>query len=172
MAEQQNEPLISHQAKQTTINMGPAGGDSSKRAFKRSQINSLEENTNSMQKEMGRRQSGSSAGMAMHLPMSNMAMMTVDSSEDPKPREEPSSQKTCLQQAIGAGRDDFRPMCDELGNYLPMQCQKKTGYCWCVDANGKMIEGTMGLGRANCGGMSRGMARMAAVPNMLETKAE
>ncbi|XP_072524385.1 CD74 molecule, major histocompatibility complex, class II invariant chain a isoform X2 [Salminus brasiliensis] len=45
----------------------------------------------------------------------------------------------------------FRPQCDEEGNYLPMQCWHSTGYCWCVDKNGKEIEGTLMRGRPHCG---------------------
>ncbi|XP_064207923.1 CD74 molecule, major histocompatibility complex, class II invariant chain b isoform X2 [Anguilla rostrata] len=110
--QQQHQPLLSSQ---TSVNMGPDGGDSTKRALKvagitvlacaliagqaltayfllsqKSQINALEDSANSLKKEMVHRQSGSSAGMAMHLPMSSMSIMTDDTSEDPKPKDEPS----------------------------------------------------------------------------------
>ncbi|XP_038596592.1 HLA class II histocompatibility antigen gamma chain isoform X2 [Tachyglossus aculeatus] len=44
----------------------------------------------------------------------------------------------------------FRPKCDENGNYLPLQCQGSTGYCWCVYSNGTMITGTESRTRNNC----------------------
>ncbi|XP_074530199.1 CD74 molecule, major histocompatibility complex, class II invariant chain a [Halichoeres trimaculatus] len=45
---------------------------------------------------------------------------------------------------------DYRPQCDEQGNYKPMQCWYATGYCWCVDESGETIEGTTVRGRADC----------------------
>ncbi|KAG8580388.1 hypothetical protein GDO81_007277 [Engystomops pustulosus] len=36
----------------------------------------------------------------------------------------------------------FVPKCDEKGNYSPTQCHGGTGYCWCVTAEGKEIDGT------------------------------
>ncbi|XP_076313675.1 SPARC-related modular calcium-binding protein 1-like isoform X6 [Tachypleus tridentatus] len=34
------------------------------------------------------------------------------------------------------------PQCKEDGSYLEVQCHRTTGYCWCVDHNGKHIQGT------------------------------
>uniref|UniRef100_A0A3B3DVC5 Nidogen 1a n=2 Tax=Oryzias melastigma TaxID=30732 RepID=A0A3B3DVC5_ORYME len=34
------------------------------------------------------------------------------------------------------------PTCDENGEYEAMQCERWTGYCWCVDRNGVQIQGT------------------------------
>ncbi|KAI4872769.1 hypothetical protein NFI96_027006 [Prochilodus magdalenae] len=45
----------------------------------------------------------------------------------------------------------FHPECDEQGNYKPKQCWHSTGYCWCVDKNGKEIEGTLTRGELHCG---------------------
>ncbi|XP_040824025.1 nidogen-1 [Ochotona curzoniae] len=36
----------------------------------------------------------------------------------------------------------FVPECDEHGHYVPTQCHGSTGYCWCVDRDGREIEGT------------------------------
>uniref|UniRef100_A0A673TLK3 Nidogen 1 n=1 Tax=Suricata suricatta TaxID=37032 RepID=A0A673TLK3_SURSU len=36
----------------------------------------------------------------------------------------------------------FVPECDELGHYLPTQCHGSTGHCWCVDRDGRELEGT------------------------------
>ncbi|XP_049500922.1 nidogen-1 isoform X2 [Panthera uncia] len=36
----------------------------------------------------------------------------------------------------------FVPECDEHGHYVPTQCHGSTGYCWCVDRDGRELEGT------------------------------
>uniref|UniRef100_G1TAQ7 Uncharacterized protein n=1 Tax=Oryctolagus cuniculus TaxID=9986 RepID=G1TAQ7_RABIT len=36
----------------------------------------------------------------------------------------------------------FVPECDEHGHYSPTQCHGSTGYCWCVDRDGREVEGT------------------------------
>lgn len=36
----------------------------------------------------------------------------------------------------------FVPQCDEYGHYEPTQCHHSTGYCWCVDRDGRELEGT------------------------------
>uniref|UniRef100_A0A4W5KLM1 Thyroglobulin type-1 domain-containing protein n=1 Tax=Hucho hucho TaxID=62062 RepID=A0A4W5KLM1_9TELE len=61
----------------------------------------------------------------------------------------------------------YLPQCDEQGNYLPMQCWHATGFCWCVDKNGKPIEGTSMRGRTTC---DRVPSRMAAFPRMMQLK--
>ncbi|XP_075057685.1 uncharacterized protein LOC142143610 isoform X2 [Mixophyes fleayi] len=46
------------------------------------------------------------------------------------------------------------PQCDEKGDYHPLQCHGSSGYCWCVDTNGKEIAGTKtppGHTRPTCG---------------------
>ncbi|KAM5129328.1 nidogen-2 [Mantella aurantiaca] len=48
----------------------------------------------------------------------------------------------------------FVPECDAEGNYVPRQCHGSTGHCWCVDKNGKEIDGTRrppGGGTPQCG---------------------
>ena len=56
-----------------------------------------------------------------------------------------------MEAAPGAGKiGSYKPQCDQQGNYLPMQCWYPTGFCWCVDPNGKVIEGTSMRGRPDC----------------------
>ncbi|XP_042349653.1 CD74 molecule, major histocompatibility complex, class II invariant chain a [Plectropomus leopardus] len=45
---------------------------------------------------------------------------------------------------------DYKPQCDEQGRYKPRQCWHSTGYCWCVDEFGTLIEGTRIRGRPDC----------------------
>ncbi|XP_017340443.1 CD74 molecule, major histocompatibility complex, class II invariant chain a isoform X1 [Ictalurus punctatus] len=45
----------------------------------------------------------------------------------------------------------FEPQCDEEGHFKPKQCWHSTGYCWCVDKNGKEIPGTLTRGPLECG---------------------
>ncbi|CAH1243303.1 EFCAB14 [Branchiostoma lanceolatum] len=46
----------------------------------------------------------------------------------------------------------YIPQCLEDGRYQPLQCNPSTGYCWCVDQYGQVIEGTnLGMGTLpNC----------------------
>lgn len=46
--------------------------------------------------------------------------------------------------------DAFIPECNENGDYKPLQCDYRNGYCWCSDKNGNPIPGTTVRGRANC----------------------
>ncbi|XP_030070577.1 nidogen-2 isoform X2 [Microcaecilia unicolor] len=36
----------------------------------------------------------------------------------------------------------YVPHCDYLGNFNPLQCHGKSGYCWCVDKDGREVQGT------------------------------
>ena len=36
----------------------------------------------------------------------------------------------------------FVPECDDHGHYAPIQCHGSTGYCWCVDRDGREVQGT------------------------------
>ncbi|XP_041108807.1 nidogen-1 [Polyodon spathula] len=36
----------------------------------------------------------------------------------------------------------YVPLCDDQGNYSPLQCHSSIGQCWCVDRNGQEIPGT------------------------------
>ncbi len=44
----------------------------------------------------------------------------------------------------------YKPQCDEQGRYKPMQCWHATGFCWCVDESGTVVEGTTMRGRPDC----------------------
>ncbi|GIY17534.1 SPARC-related modular calcium-binding protein 1 [Caerostris extrusa] len=36
----------------------------------------------------------------------------------------------------------FVPQCREDGSYAEVQCHRSTGYCWCVDEDGKPVRGS------------------------------
>jgi hypothetical protein len=41
--------------------------------------------------------------------------------------------------------DIYVPKCDNLGNFMPVQCFEHSTYvkqCWCVDSTGQQIKGT------------------------------
>ncbi|XP_018555124.1 CD74 molecule, major histocompatibility complex, class II invariant chain a isoform X2 [Lates calcarifer] len=75
--------------------------------------------------------------------------------------------KCQLEAAPGAGKiGSYKPQCDEQGRYLPMQCWYPTGFCWCVDQTGKVIEGTSMRGRPDC---QRGVPRrMMFAPRLMQ----
>uniref|UniRef100_A0A3Q3L9S2 CD74 molecule, major histocompatibility complex, class II invariant chain a n=1 Tax=Mastacembelus armatus TaxID=205130 RepID=A0A3Q3L9S2_9TELE len=59
--------------------------------------------------------------------------------------------KCQLEAAPGSSKvGTYKPQCDEQGRYLPMQCWHATGFCWCVDEYGKVIEGTQMRGHPDC----------------------
>ncbi|XP_061737794.1 thyroglobulin isoform X2 [Nerophis ophidion] len=37
----------------------------------------------------------------------------------------------------------FSPQCDTDGGWLPTQCYRSTGQCWCVDENGEYVPGSL-----------------------------
>ena len=50
----------------------------------------------------------------------------------------------------------YVPQCDSEGRFLPTQCRVSTGQCWCVNAAGDEIPGTLtspGQPRPNCAGV-------------------
>ncbi|XP_053317908.1 HLA class II histocompatibility antigen gamma chain [Spea bombifrons] len=44
----------------------------------------------------------------------------------------------------------FKPECDENGDFMPVQCWRSTGYCWCVYKNGTEIPETKTRGKLDC----------------------
>uniref|UniRef100_A0A663LQR9 Nidogen 2 n=1 Tax=Athene cunicularia TaxID=194338 RepID=A0A663LQR9_ATHCN len=38
--------------------------------------------------------------------------------------------------------DQYVPQCEAGGAFTPLQCHGDSGYCWCVDENGREIQGT------------------------------
>ncbi|KAH0520035.1 Nidogen-2 [Microtus ochrogaster] len=43
----------------------------------------------------------------------------------------------------GTPRDDqYVPQCDDLGHFIPLQCHGKSDFCWCVDKDGRELQGT------------------------------
>ncbi|XP_073434012.1 nidogen-2 [Dendrobates tinctorius] len=38
--------------------------------------------------------------------------------------------------------EHYIPQCDAYGAFTPLQCHGNSGYCWCVDKDGREIEGT------------------------------
>ncbi|XP_066185275.1 HLA class II histocompatibility antigen gamma chain isoform X2 [Sylvia atricapilla] len=75
-------------------------------------------------------------------------------SEDPKAVPAEKVLTKCQAEAT-FGNDQlgqYRPQCDENGDYLPKQCYFSTGFCWCCYKNGTEIEGTMTRGKLDCPG--------------------
>lgn len=49
----------------------------------------------------------------------------------------------------------FMPECRPDGSYVPEQCDKSTGQCWCVDRNGNELLGTRVSGTPTCTSQSK-----------------
>ncbi|XP_053924157.1 nidogen-2 isoform X3 [Cuculus canorus] len=66
----------------------------------------------------------------------------------PEPTERPHTmcerwRQSLLEHYGGSPRhDQYVPQCDAEGNFTPLQCHGDSGYCWCVDENGREIQGT------------------------------
>ncbi|XP_061424917.1 LOW QUALITY PROTEIN: thyroglobulin [Lethenteron reissneri] len=41
------------------------------------------------------------------------------------------------------GFDPYMPQCTEPGGWEPAQCDKSSGFCWCVDAAGEFVAGSL-----------------------------
>lgn len=44
----------------------------------------------------------------------------------------------------------YLPKCREDGSFRRVQCERFTGFCWCVDENGKEIPRTYSKGQPLC----------------------
>ncbi|XP_034738645.1 CD74 molecule, major histocompatibility complex, class II invariant chain a isoform X1 [Etheostoma cragini] len=77
--------------------------------------------------------------------------------------------KCQMEAAPGASKiGSYKPQCDEQGHYKPMQCWHATGYCWCVDKTGAVIEGTTVRGRPQCQKASAYPRPMMILPRMMQ----
>uniref|UniRef100_A0A8C5YM83 Nidogen-2 n=1 Tax=Marmota marmota marmota TaxID=9994 RepID=A0A8C5YM83_MARMA len=68
------------------------------------------------------------------------ALVPEDSTSGLKPCEH--QQRYAQAQHAYPGSRLHIPQCDEQGNFLPLQCHGSTGFCWCVDPNGREVPGT------------------------------
>ncbi|XP_060238022.1 nidogen-2 isoform X2 [Meriones unguiculatus] len=51
--------------------------------------------------------------------------------------------ESLLEHYGGVPRDDqYVPQCDDLGHFIPLQCHGKSDFCWCVDKDGRELQGT------------------------------
>ncbi|XP_064148544.1 nidogen-2 isoform X1 [Loxodonta africana] len=66
----------------------------------------------------------------------------------PEPTQRPQTvcerwRESLLEHYGGTARDDqYVPQCDDLGQFIPLQCHGKSDFCWCVDKDGREVEGT------------------------------
>ncbi|XP_008325325.1 H-2 class II histocompatibility antigen gamma chain [Cynoglossus semilaevis] len=91
--------------------------------------------------------------------------------EVPTPEPTVAVKTKCQKEAeSGAGKiGSFKPQCDSQGQYIPTQCWRATGFCWCVDKEGTPIEGTSIRGIPDCRGGRALSRRMFAPPLMQKT---
>ncbi|KAM7157410.1 nidogen-2 isoform 2-T2 [Molossus nigricans] len=66
----------------------------------------------------------------------------------PAPTQRPQTvcerwRESLLQHYGGPPRDDqYVPQCDDWGHFVPTQCHGKSDFCWCVDKDGREVQGT------------------------------
>uniref|UniRef100_A0A8D1SJK4 Nidogen 2 n=1 Tax=Sus scrofa TaxID=9823 RepID=A0A8D1SJK4_PIG len=66
----------------------------------------------------------------------------------PEPTQRPRTvcerwRESLLEHYGGTPRDDqYVPQCDDLGHFTPLQCHGKSDFCWCVDQDGREVQGT------------------------------
>ncbi|XP_015976301.2 nidogen-2 [Rousettus aegyptiacus] len=66
----------------------------------------------------------------------------------PEPTQRPRTvcerwRENLLEHYGGTPRDDqYVPQCDDLGHFIPLQCHGKSDFCWCVDKDGREVQGT------------------------------
>uniref|UniRef100_A0A8C8WIT3 Nidogen-2 n=1 Tax=Panthera leo TaxID=9689 RepID=A0A8C8WIT3_PANLE len=67
---------------------------------------------------------------------------------EPEPTRRPRTvcerwRENLLEHYGGTPRDDqYVPQCDDLGHFIPLQCHGKSDFCWCVDKDGREVQGT------------------------------
>ncbi|OWK09497.1 NID2 [Cervus elaphus hippelaphus] len=66
----------------------------------------------------------------------------------PEPTQRPRTvcerwRESLLEHYGGTPRDDqYVPQCEGLGHFTPLQCHGKSDFCWCVDQDGREVQGT------------------------------
>uniref|UniRef100_A0A4W5RIC2 Thyroglobulin type-1 domain-containing protein n=1 Tax=Hucho hucho TaxID=62062 RepID=A0A4W5RIC2_9TELE len=135
-------------------------------------IKDLQEESNSLKKELTQGRAAA-VPMKLHVPMNTMPFLIDDSAVEgtssQEPKEGQGSATQCQLESAGlkpVSLESFRPQCDEQGNYLPQQCFDATPLCWCVDASGKQLSGTLTGGPAKCGATSA-LNHVMAIPNVM-----
>ena len=53
-----------------------------------------------------------------------------------------SEREQALQSSAESGIPIFVPVCKEDGSYVDVQCHYGTGFCWCVNQEGRPVPGT------------------------------
>ena len=66
--------------------------------------------------------------------------------------------------SLPSNSSQFVPRCNQDGEYEPIQCNYVTGYCWCVDDDGREIESTKTKGKIQCG--QKGSTVMAYIDDL------
>eukprot|EP00063_Salmo_salar_P010196 XP_013985031.1 PREDICTED: uncharacterized protein LOC106563730 [Salmo salar] len=195
MSESQRQPLIGASSEQTAIHVGTTADGSNKRAFKiagftllaclliagqaltayfvlgqKNDIKDLQEESHSLKKELSQGHAAA-VPMKLHVPMNTMPLLIDESADEGTSTQGPKegSATQCQLESTGlkpASIPSFRPQCDEQGNYLLQQCLDTTPLCWCVDASGKQLSGTVTSGPARCGTTSA-LNHVMAIPDVM-----
>nr|XP_046257939.1 CD74 molecule, major histocompatibility complex, class II invariant chain b [Scatophagus argus] len=136
----------------------------------RSDIKSLEEQSNNLKAELSRGRSVS-VPMQMHLPMNALPEVMDDTVDEEASSTQAARQATeCQLEAAGVKAvqvPGFRPSCDERGFYKAQQCHMD--HCWCVNpVNGIQVPGSLRSGPASCSTTVRagGMSKVLALPDI------
>ncbi|KAM9344536.1 CD74 molecule, major histocompatibility complex, class II invariant chain b [Symphorus nematophorus] len=119
----------------------------------RSDIKSLEEQSNNLKAELTKGRSVS-VPMRTHVPIATLPEMMVDAVDEDAPEKTGPPATECQLEAAGVKPPrvpGFKPACDERGFYKAQQCY--LNQCWCVDpVSGHNISGSERNGPALCSG--------------------